>query len=60
QAAGKGRDSAAVRVVADATLQRGDCVVDSAAGTVDGRLETRMKTIADAAFAELTADSQVP
>ena len=33
---------ARVEIVADATLSRGDCVVDGELGSVDGRLDTRL------------------
>jgi len=33
---------AQVRLEADATLQRGDCIVDTGVAQVDGRLETRL------------------
>lgn len=36
---------ATVELVSDATLERGDCLVDTEFGSVDGRLETRLEEL---------------
>jgi len=40
--------SAQIEVVADASLRRGDCVVDGDLGTVDGRINTRLEELRQA------------
>jgi flagellar assembly protein FliH len=45
--------SAQIEVVADASLERGDCVVEGELGTVDGRLETRLEELRRALAEEL-------
>ncbi|MBI5067657.1 MAG: flagellar assembly protein FliH [Deltaproteobacteria bacterium] len=42
QAAVEGIGAARIEIQADATLQPGDCVVDTDFGQIDGRLETRL------------------
>lgn len=37
---------------ADATLQRGDCVLETASSRLDARLQTRLAAVIDAAFAD--------
>jgi flagellar assembly protein FliH len=46
-----GVSSAGVEVQADATLERGDCVVDTDFGQVDGRLQTRLDELRRSALA---------
>jgi flagellar biosynthesis/type III secretory pathway protein FliH len=48
---GLGVASATVEVVADASLSPGDCVVDTDFGKVDGRLQTRLDELQQAAMA---------
>jgi flagellar assembly protein FliH len=48
--------AAAVEIVADATLSRGDCVVDADFGRVDGRLETRLAELRRAVEADAGAE----
>jgi len=45
QAAAEGIGAARVEVVADASLQPGDCMVDTDFGQIDGRLETRLSEL---------------
>jgi len=45
QAGVEGIGAARVEVVADASLQPGDCVVDTDFGQIDGRLETRLSEL---------------
>jgi flagellar assembly protein FliH len=51
-----GPAAARVEVLADAALARGDCVVDTDFGRVDGRLETRLAELRRAV--ELGADAE--
>jgi flagellar biosynthesis/type III secretory pathway protein FliH len=53
-----GPAAARVEIVADATLSRGDCVVDTDFGRVDGRLETRLGELRRALEAGADADAQ--
>lgn len=46
-----GLSTAAIELVADASLERGDCVVDTDFGRVDGRLRTRLEELHRAAQA---------
>lgn len=48
-----GITTAQFEVVADASIARGDCVVDTDFGTVDGRLSTRLEELYRAARAAL-------
>jgi flagellar assembly protein FliH len=48
--------SAQIEVVADSSLERGDCVVEGELGTVDGRLETRLDELRRALSEELGED----
>jgi len=45
--------AASVEVVADASLERGDVVVETDFGTVDGRLKTRFDELHRAAHSAL-------
>jgi flagellar assembly protein FliH len=45
--------SAQIEVLADAALERGDCVVEGELGTVDGRLDTRLEELRRALTEEL-------
>lgn len=48
---GLGTSAAAVEVAPDSSLDRGDCMVDTDFGKVDGRLRTRMEELHRAAVA---------
>ncbi len=50
---GLGVASASIEVVQDATLSPGDCVVDTDFGKVDGRLQTRLEELHQAATAAI-------
>ena len=39
--------SADIQLIADASLSRGDCLMETAQGTIDGRIETMLQRIAE-------------
>lgn len=50
-----------VEVIADARLGRGDCVIDSEAGSIDGRIDARLDELKRGASATLTSeDGEAP
>ena len=46
-----------VEVVADARLGRGDCLIDSEAGSIDGRIDARLDELKRGATATLSAEA---
>lgn len=54
---GAGLTLSQVKLVPDASLERGDCVVETDFGTVDGRLSTRLAEAARVLAAELGEDA---
>lgn len=47
-----------VEVIADARLGRGDCVIDSEVGSIDGRIDARLDELKRGASATLTSEDE--